>query len=141
MKKLIFGIALISTLAACKKTEGQGGRSSISGKVLVHQRLYIAGNPTDTLTYAGANQDLYIVYGDEDAMYDDKIEVSYDGSFKFEYLRPGTYTIYGYNEIFSKGPNQLNNDDDYKYLEPVSFTVSIGKKENYDMGTIELIRD
>lgn len=141
MKKLIFGIALLSAISACKKVEGDGGRASISGNVIVHERLYINGQCTDTVTYSGAKEDLYIIYGDGDEMYDDKIEVSYDGSFKFEFLQPGTYTIFGYSELFNPGNNIPNNDDDYKTFEAVSKKVTIGKKENADIGTITLIKN
>ncbi|WP_341907128.1 hypothetical protein [Fluviicola taffensis] len=141
MKKLIFGIAVLSTISACKKVEGDGGRASISGNVVVNERLYINGQVTDTVSYSGATEDLYIIYGDGDAMYDDKIEVSYDGSFKFEFLQPGTYTIFGYSKIFHPGNNIPNNDDDYNTMEVVSKTVTIGKKENADIGTITLIKN
>jgi hypothetical protein len=141
MKKLIFGLVLLSGISACKKVEGNGGRASISGNVVVNEKLRINGVVTDTVTYAGAKEDLYIIYGDGDAMYDDKIEASYDGSFKFEFLQPGTYTIFGYSKIFHPGNNIPNNDDDYNTLEVVSTTVTIGKKENADIGTITLTKN
>lgn len=141
MKKLIFGIVILSAISACKKVEGDGGRASISGNVIVNERLYINGICTDTVSYSGAKEDLYIIYGDGDLMYDDKIEVSYDGSFKFEFLQPGTYTIFGYSKIFHPGNNIPNNDDDYNTMEVVSKTVTIGKKENADIGTITLIKN
>ena len=141
MKKLIFGIAVLSTISACKKVEGNGGRASISGNVVVNERLYINGQCTDTVTYAGAKEDIYIIYGDGDAMYDDKIQASYDGSFKIEFLQPGTYTIFGYSKIFHPGNNIPNNDDDYNTYEVVSKKVTIGKKENSDIGTITLIKN
>ncbi|MNK08357.1 hypothetical protein D3C87_262900 [compost metagenome] len=141
MKKLFFGIAFLSTLTACNKIEGEGGRASITGNVIVHETLYINGQEVDTVTYNGAKEDLYIIYGTGSKMYNDKIEASYDGSFKFEFLQPGTYTIFGYNEILNKGNNIPNNDDDYKTLEVVSKTITIGKKENADIGTIELLKN
>ena len=141
MKKLIFGIALLSEVTECKKVEGDGGRASISGNVVINERLYVNGLVTDTVTYNGAAEDLYIIYGDGDVMYDDKIEASYDGTFKFEFLQPGTYTIFGYSKIFHPGNNIPNNDDDYTTMEVVSKTVTIGKKENADIGTITLIKN
>lgn len=141
MKKLIFGLLISLSLFGCRKFEGEGGRASISGKILVHERLYINGICTDTVTYVGSKEDVYIIYGDDDMMYDDKIDASLDGSFKFSYLQPGTYTIYAYSNIFNTGNNVPNNDDDYNTLEPVSVTVTIGKKEQADIGTITLIRN
>lgn len=141
MKKFIFGLAILSILIACKKVEGQGGRASITGNVLVHERLYINGICTDTVTYSGAKEDLYIIYGDGSTMYNDKIQASYDGSFKFEFLQPGNYTIFGYSKIFHPGNNIPNNDDDYHTFEAVSKKVSVGKKESVDIGTITLIKN
>lgn len=141
MKKIILGLLVSAALFGCKKFEGEGGRASISGKILVHERLYINGICTDTVTYVGSKEDVYIIYGDDDMMYDDKIDASLDGSFKFSYLQPGTYTIYAYSNIFHTGNNVPNNDDDYNTLEPVSVTVTIGKKEQADIGTITLIRN
>ena len=77
MKKLILGITILSAISACKKIEGDGGRASISGNVVVHERLYINGICTDTVTYSGAKEDLYIIYGEGNTMYNDKIEASY----------------------------------------------------------------
>ncbi len=141
MKKLIFGITILSAVSACKKIEGDGGRSSITGNVVVHERLYINGICTDTVTYSGAKEDLYIIYGEGNTMYNDKLEASYDGSFKFEFLQPGTYTIFGYSKIFHPGNNIPNNDDDYNTLEVVSKKITVGKKENVDIGTLTLIRN
>ncbi|AEA43878.1 hypothetical protein [Fluviicola taffensis] len=141
MKKIFFGIAIIAAISSCKKVEGDGGRASITGNVLVSETLYINGQEVDTVTYSGAKEDIYIVYGEGNTMYNDKIEASYDGSFKFEFLQPGTYTIFGYSEILHKGNNIPNNDDDYKTLEVVSKTITISKKEQGDLGTITLLKN
>lgn len=141
MKKLILGCLISLSLFACKKFEGEGGRASISGKIVVHERLYINGICVDTVTYDGAKEDVYIIYGDDDTMYDDKIDASLDGTFKFSYLQPGTYTVFAYSKIFHTGNNVPNNDDDYNTLEPVTAKITIGKKEEGDVGTITLIRN
>lgn len=141
MKNLLFAPILLVIITACKKIEGEGGRASVTGKVIVHERLYINGMCTDTVTYAGSKQDLYIIYGDENEMYDDKIEASHDGSFKFSYLQPGTYTVFGYNKILHLGNNIPNNDDDYDTYEAVKVTFTLKSKEQKDIGTIELIKN
>lgn len=140
-------IVLLSTLLAgafffnsCQKVEGEGGRGKISGKVMVTERLYVQSNLSDSIIYPGATEDIYIVYGTGSDFADDKVECGYDGSFEFNYLQPGTYTIYGFNEIFSKGTNIISNDDDHYTLEVVKQTVELKKGENLDLGTINLIR-
>ena len=41
----------------------------------------------DTLgNYYHADEEVYIIYGDEDNYYDDSYETSFDGSFRFENL-------------------------------------------------------
>jgi hypothetical protein len=133
----ISGLVLFSS---CKKVEGEGGRSSIIGKIMINERLYVQSNLSDSVSYPGATEDIYIVYGTDDSYFDDKIECSYDGSFQFNFLQPGTYTIFGYNKIFSKGSNIGNNDDDHYTLEVVKQTVVLKKKETLDLGTITLIK-
>lgn len=140
MKKLLFISLAVLSLAACKKVEGSGGRASISGKIVINEKLYLNGVCTDTVTYDGATEDMYIVYGEEDNVFDDKMQCSYDGTFKFGYLQPGTYTIFGYSKTFHTGPNVPNNDDDYYTYDVVSQTVTIGKKEDSDVGTITLYK-
>lgn len=138
MKKLLLIPVAALSLAACKKVEGEGGRASITGKVVIMEKLYINGVCTDTVTYAGATEDIYLIYGDADEVYDDKMECSMDGTFKFSYLQPGNYTIFGYDKIFHTGPNVPNNDDDYTTFEAVSQTVKLEKKQELDLGTITL---
>lgn len=142
--KRIFTFALIASSVllfnSCKKYEGEGGKSSIAGKIMIDEKLYVNGNYSETVNYIGADEDVFIVYGDGDMNPDDKIECSFDGTFKFDYLQPGTYTIYAYNEIFNKGANATNNDDDYYTKEVVSQTVELGKREDLDLGTITLIK-
>jgi hypothetical protein len=143
MKKIfLFSILLAGVFMfnSCKKIEGEGGRGKISGKVMVTERLYVQSNLSDSIIYPGATEDIYIVYGTGSDIADDKVECGYDGSFEFNYLQPGTYTVYGYSEIFSKGTNIISNDDDHYKLEVVKQTIELKKGQNLDLGTINLIR-
>jgi len=143
MKRLSSVIAIVIlalSIAGCKKYEGQGGRSKITGKLTINEKLYINGTLSQTVSYAGATEDVYIVYGNQDSVFDDKIECSHDGSFSFDYLFPGTYTVFAYDEIFHTGNSVTNNDDDYYTKEPVKFTVEIGKNETVDLGEIIVLR-
>ena len=136
---LIIAVLALS-FSGCKKYEGQGGRSKITGKLTVNEKLYINGALAQTVSYPGATEDIYIVYGTQDSIFDDKVECNYDGSFSFNYLFPGTYTVFAYNEVFHTGNSITNNDDDYYTKEPVKFTVNIGKNETIDLGEITVIR-
>jgi hypothetical protein len=143
MKRLSF-ILLIALLTlgftSCKKYEGEGGRSQIKGKLTVNEKLYINGTLSQIVSYSGATEDVYIVYGSQDSIFDDKIECNYDGTFSFKYLFPGTYTVFAYNKIFHTGNSVITNDDDYYTKEAVKFTIEIGKNETKDLGEIIVTR-
>lgn len=138
MKKIIASSFMLLALVACKKVEGEGGKGAITGKVMINQWSYIDNQPNLEGSFAGAGEDIYIIYGTEDEIYDDKIECNFDGSFKIPYLRSGKYTIYGYSKVFHPGASATNNDDDYYTLEAVKKTVDLSKKETVDVGTITL---
>jgi hypothetical protein len=141
MKNVLLVVGIMLLLVSCKKIEGEGGRASVTGKILVHERLWVNGTCTDTVTYAGVDHDVFIIYGEENTMYNDKIKSSYDGSFKFSYLQPGTYTVFAYSKILHLGNNIPNNDDDYNTLEAVKISFTIKSKEQKDLGTIEVIKN
>jgi hypothetical protein len=143
MKKFGFVAVLLAMFflqAGCKKYEGVGGRSTITGKLTINEKLYVNGILSQTVSYPGATEDIYIVYGTKDSLFDDKIECNYDGSFSINNLFPGTYTVFAYNEVFNPGNNLNNNDDDYYTKVPVKFTIEIGKNEVKDLGEITVIR-
>ena len=80
----IFAFFLFSTflISSCKKVEGEGGSSSISGKIIANKKNS-AG--VTIATYPATDHDVFIIYG-AGAVHDDKTETSYDGSFTFRYL-------------------------------------------------------
>lgn len=142
--KITFKIMIIAASAlllnSCKKYEGEGGKSSITGKIAIDEKLYVNSNYSETISYDGAEEDIYIVYGTDDLIQDDKVSCNYDGTFTFKFLQPGMYTIYAYSEVFHKGSNIQSNDDDYYTKEVVKTTVELKKKEDLNIGTITLIK-
>jgi hypothetical protein len=106
MKKLLLLSLTMSLLFACQKEAGEGGTSTIKGKIITYELNHFdvpGGNQTvDTLSsYYTADKEVYIIYGDEGNFYDDSYETSWDGSFRFEYLRKGKYTIFVYSNCES----------------------------------------
>ena len=99
MKKLFFYFLVSLFIIACEKPAGEGGSSVIEGEVW---ELFTYQNPTngnwDTTFYRpDIGQDVYIIYSDNyEDLYDDKFETDYNGKYRFENLRKGTYTIYTY---------------------------------------------
>jgi hypothetical protein len=83
---------------ACSKEEGEGGTSTITGKVKIREYNYF-GDPTGKEYYA-PEEDVYIIYGDDD-IYSDRFRTNYDGSYRFQYLRQGKYTVFAYADDLS----------------------------------------
>lgn len=96
MKNIFLLVIIGLVISSCTKEEGEGGSGSIKG--FVYEYKINAFSLDTTARYAAADQDVYIIYGNEDTFYDDNIKTSYDGSFKFPYLQKGKYTIFVYEE-------------------------------------------
>lgn len=91
MKKIIYLIFIAIAFVSCEKTEGEGGTSTIKGKVIV--REYNGDFTIKLGEYPGQEVDVYIIYGDKD-VYGDRFRTDWDGNYEFNYLQEGTYTIY-----------------------------------------------
>ncbi len=76
---------------SCKKKPGEGGFATIQGKVYV--KNYDAFFTNVTSEYYLPSENVYIIYGDGTEI-GESVKTSYDGSFKFNYLRKGTYKVY-----------------------------------------------
>ena len=102
MKKIGLIVSVLLLVAACQKQAGEGGTSSISGKVKLMdlEHLDVPGSEKiDTISqYYAADKKVYIIYGGEGVIYDDSFETSWDGSFRFEFLRKGKYALFVYSE-------------------------------------------
>ena len=88
----LFALSILS-ISSCKKSEGDGGKATITGKIWI-QRYNLLQIPQNA--YAGAYEDVYIIYGD-DTSYGNKVKTNPDGVYEFTYLRAGKYTIYAYS--------------------------------------------
>lgn len=93
---IILMIGFITVIfSSCDKPAGKGGTSRIKGKIYI--RDY---NSTFTLLqdqYYAMEERVYITYGNHD-FYDDDTRTSYDGTYVFDELRKGTYTIFAYTD-------------------------------------------
>lgn len=87
-------LLLFSCMISCKKEAGEGGRACITGKIIAKniRAQNIAYSSEDALS----RETVYISYGDNEVFNDD-VKTNEDGTFKFDYLRPGTYTICVYS--------------------------------------------
>ena len=116
------------SLSSCKKIEGPGGAATIKGKVHVTEYDLI-GNPIKN--YDAPKFDVYIIYGNAEgeAYFDDDIETSYDGTFEFPFLEPGSYQVFVYEDCNSCFSGKK---------EKVIDVLIKDKKEIVDVGTIEV---
>ena len=122
----LIGAALLFNFGSCTKVEGPGGSSSIVGKI--HAKVYDgAGN---LLTeYDAPKEDVFIIYGSNETVYDDDVETSYDGKFRFEYLEEGNYQVFVYEKCITCPSGK----------EVVILDVEISEKNSViDLGTIDI---
>ena len=118
MKKYLISIGVLAFLVlcftSCSKEAGEGGTSSVFGKVYVKDY-----NSTYTVLqdeYYAPEEDVYIVYGD-DRTFSDRVNTNYDGTFEFKYLRKGIYHIYAYSE-----DSTLQSSGKYAVIRDVEIT-------------------
>ena len=88
-------LSSISFSLSCKKGAGEGGSSSITGKL--YGRYYNPSFTTFISATEAPRERIYIIYGD-DITFGDNQQTSYDGSYEFKYLRKGHYKIYAYSK-------------------------------------------
>lgn len=121
-KRLVFMLTLgvIAGLSACEQEEGFGGTSSVSGKV------YALDYNTELTELTGqfyaADEDVFIVFGD-DIVYADKTSTFYDGTYRFENLRKGNYTVYAYSK------DTTGNPDIDKFAVLQSFEITSNRQD------------
>ena len=123
---LFFSILTLSLTNSCKKVEGSGGGAVIKG-VIQEQKYNALGNVI--AEYPAANQSVYLIYGTTDQFYDDDVKTSYDGSFVFNYLQKGTYTVFVYEDNA--------NEPSGKSVVKETFEIT-DKGEVKDLGTINI---
>jgi hypothetical protein len=97
--KIIVFVLISLSFFSCKKQPGEGGFASIEGKVYVKD--YDESYTIVTAEYYIPSETVYIIYGDGTEVAN-TVKTSYDGSFKFNYLRKGTYKIFVLSEDSTK---------------------------------------
>lgn len=135
---IISTIAVLAcSLTSCKKQAGIGGTSSIKGNLLVRQ--YDLSFSSFDEEYPGADEDVFIIYGDN-ITYADRIRSSYDGAFEFKYLRQGQYKIYVYSQDSAAIVGPPANPNAPKKAIVVEVEIS-GNRQAVDLGTITILKN
>lgn len=131
MKKInSLAVIVIVLLLSCKKEPGEGGFASIEGKVYI--KNYDAFFSILSSQYYLPGETVYIIYGDQTEV-GNTVKTSYDGSFKFNYLRKGKYKVYVIGED-SSATNRSNPK-----IEMVEVTIS-GKKDKKNIGDLVILK-
>lgn len=136
MKRILAVLAIASAIfiSSCKKSEGEGGNSTITGTV--HTTNYNATFTVVNAQYPSPDQDVYIIYGD-DATYGNRTKTGPDGVFEFKYLRTGNYKVYVYSKDKAAYLAGNTNPPDYAVYASGEITK---KKQTVDFGKLEIIK-
>lgn len=97
---LLVSVLFISiAFSSCNKDEGKGGESTITGKIYL--KTYDMDFKNLQSVKPAFDEDVYIMYGNNQNI-DDKVVTGPDGTFTFDYLREGNYTIVYYTDDTSR---------------------------------------
>lgn len=126
IKQICIVLVSLFLFVACTPEEGKGGKATITGKIFVKDY-----NKEGLLKdeYFAGEYAVYIVYGEE-TLFGDDTKTHSDGSFAFEYLYAGKYTVFAYSKCL-ECPGERDT---------VSMTVELEKGQVLDIATLE-VRD
>lgn len=113
----IYLMLLASTITSCKKEPGEGGAATIKGKLLAGN--YHSPEASVTSEDGIAEEVVYIIYGDH-TVPDRNEKTGPDGSFEFNFLRKGSYTLFAYS---------LDKDSKIPFEAIVQKTIEINDKK------------
>lgn len=120
--KIIFSLLVslsVFGFISCEKAEGPGGTSTLAGKVWV--KNYDSNFEAVNTEYWAEDEDVFLMYGN-DTIYSDKTSTNFDGSYWFQYLNEGTYTVFVYSDDSSRVDRSPSG------RIPIKETITISKK-------------
>jgi hypothetical protein len=99
--KLKTALSFLTVIAllffACEKQPGEGGTSTIHGRVIT--REYNGNFKVLRGVYPAAKEDVFIIYGSDSLkFYGDNTQTNWDGSYEFNFLQKGNYIIFAYGK-------------------------------------------
>lgn len=126
---LLIFMLCIPFLNSCRKGPGPGGKGTIHGRI--YEYNYNKEFTSLQGQYFKGDHEVFLQYDGENT-YAEKISSHYDGTFEFEYLLPGNYTVYTYSK-----DSTLSTPGNIVIVRE----VEIEKKESLDLGTIYVYED
>jgi hypothetical protein len=128
----VTAVAVVVSFTSCVKEAGEGGYATIYGKIEKDYRLITSNPASYQYTVPGADEEVYIVYGDDKSP-SDRVWTNYNGEFEFENLRRGSYEIYVYSAD-TTGVTGVDPD-----LMAIKMKVEIeGRDEDVNVGTMTI---
>ena len=129
---LILVSFLMTGITACKKDAGEGGTSTITGKITTYNfnNLQFICCPD---TFPAVDQDVFIIYGADKNTYDNDMKTTFDGTYEFKYLQKGKYRIFAYSKD-SSGASTFTADPKNRPDVPLFVDVEITGKNQTVVG-------
>jgi hypothetical protein len=137
MFRTVFALTLLLLFVSCEKDEGPGGQATIKGRVMVGDYKGIFPFTFNYVEYPGEEEDVYIIYGNDDNTFDDRTRTSYDGTFQFKYLNKGDYKVF----VYSDDTVTVGTPDSLSGKVAILQSVNIGdKKETVIMSDFNIVK-
>lgn len=95
---IFYFLVILLFVSSCSKDEGVGGKNTITGIII--KQDYTASTNQLFSSYPAQEERVYIVYGDK-TYFEDETRTNYDGTFRFDYLYKGKYTVFVYSECLA----------------------------------------
>ena len=118
-------MALMGFLAvSCEKSEGLGGTGSIAGTII---EQFYNDDFSDLIHSAPAvDEDVFILFGNDETP-GDRVITGTSGEFRFDYLYPGTYSVY-----FKSQDTATIYEDEWNMIQ-----VTLENGEKVNLGNLE----
>ena len=125
-RKLAFLLTFSTLLlVSCEQPEGYGGSAAVRGHII--SKYYSDDFGTFIRSEPAIDEEVFLLFGDDENL-GDRVFTSLTGSFAFEYLRPGSYTLY-----FMTEDSTIKDRDEH--TKAIEFDLKNG--EDLDLGEIE----
>jgi hypothetical protein len=111
-------------LSSCTKNEGYGGTSSIKGKI--HTSYYNEDYSILVKEEPAVDEDVFLIFGDNEDV-GDKVVTSPNGSFRFDFLQAGSYTLY----YMGEDSTSIERDEDV-----ISIEIDLKSGTDFDLGEL-----
>lgn len=117
-------LSILMLMASCAKTEGYGGTSNVTGKMIT--KYYNDDYSLLLKEEPAVDEEVFLMFGSDENL-GDRTFTSVTGSFEFPYLRPGSYTLYFMTED-SSGVDRSEN--------PKTIEFELKSGQDLDLGTL-----